>query len=137
MKPDHPQDLTPGQHALLEDALLQRQRSLEHELQTQLGAQGRVEHAREQLLQDADGEQAHAADREVDLARSDANLDALRQVNEALQRLRSPGFGRCSDCGEAISFDRLKASPEALRCISCQASQERQERGRSDSAHKL
>ena len=125
----HLNTLTPGQHALLEDALLQRQRSLEHELQSQLGAQGRVEHAREQLLQDADGEQAHATDREVDLARSDANLDALRQVNEALQRLRSPDFGLCSDCGEAIAFDRLKANPEALRCISCQTAEERSQGG--------
>lgn len=121
----HSQDLTPGQRALLEDGLLQRQRSLEQELQNQLGTQGRVEHAREQLLQDGDGEQAHAADREVDLARSDANLEALRQVNEALQRLRSPEFGRCSDCGEAIAFDRLKANPEALRCIVCQSADER------------
>lgn len=117
--------LTPGQHALLADALLQRQRSLEHELQTQLGAQGRVEHAREQLLQDADGEQAHATDREVDLARSDANLEALRQVNEALQRLHSADYGLCSDCGGAIAFDRLKANPEAMRCINCQAAEER------------
>ncbi|MDC8772253.1 TraR/DksA family transcriptional regulator [Roseateles albus] len=125
----HSQDLTPGQRALIEAGLLQRQRSLEQELQTQLGAQGRVEHAREQLLQDGDGEQAHAADREVDLARSDANLEALRQVNEALQRLRSPEFGRCGDCGEAIAFDRLKANPQALRCINCQTADERSHGG--------
>ncbi|MCV2352882.1 TraR/DksA family transcriptional regulator [Paucibacter sp. B2R-40] len=124
MKSHHAQDLTPGQHALLETALLQRQRGLEQELQAQLGTQGRVEHAREQLLQDADGEQAHAADREVDLARSDANLDALRHVNEALQRLRRPDYGLCSDCGAAIAFERLQANPEALRCIACQASEE-------------
>ncbi|MCV2367745.1 TraR/DksA family transcriptional regulator [Roseateles oligotrophus] len=134
MRHQQAQVLTPGQQAMLEDTLLQRQRSLEHELQTQLGAQGRVEHAREQLLQDADGEQAHATDREVDLARSDANLEALRQVNEALQRLRSPEFGLCSNCGEAIAFDRLKANPEALRCITCQAAEERLHGGTS---HKL
>jgi DnaK suppressor protein len=117
--------LTPGQHALLESALLQRQQSLEHELQTQLGAQGRVEHAREQLLQDADGEHAHATDREVDLARSDQTLEALRQVNEALQRLRQPDFGLCAACGEAIAFDRLRHSPEVLRCITCQENLEK------------
>lgn len=127
--------LTPGQHALLADALLQTQRSLEHELLTQLGAQGRVEHAREQLLQDADGEQAHATDRELDLARSDANLEALRRVNEALQRVHEADFGLCSDCGGTISFDRLMAKPEALRCIGCQAAAE-QAQG-SPSAHKI
>lgn len=117
--------LTPGQHALLESALLQRQQTLEQELQAQLGSQGRVEHAREQLLQDGDGEQAHAADREVDLARSDQTLEALRQVNEALQRLRQPDFGLCIACGEAIAFDRLRHSPEVLRCLDCQAAQEK------------
>ncbi|MBT9491959.1 MAG: TraR/DksA C4-type zinc finger protein [Paucibacter sp.] len=128
------QDLTPGQYAVLEAALLQRQGSLEQELQTQLGEQGRVEHAREQLLQDADGEHAHATDREVDLARSDANLEALRQVNAALQRLRDAEFGLCSDCGAAIAFERLNANPEVLRCITCQAAKEH---GRSGTAHRL
>ena len=117
--------LSPEQHSLLESALLQRQQSLEQELQSQLGEQGRVEHAREQLLQDGDGEQSHAADREVDLARSDAALDALRQVNEALQRLRGPDYGQCIACGEAIAFDRLMASPASLRCIDCQTEQEK------------
>lgn len=128
--------LTPGQHALLESALLQRQQSLEHELQTQLGAQGRVEHAREQLLQDADGEHAHATDREVDLARSDQTLEALRQVNEALQRLRQPDYGLCIACGDTIAFDRLRHSPEVLRCISCQEQLEKSQHSGA-SAHSL
>ncbi|WP_310383824.1 TraR/DksA family transcriptional regulator [Roseateles sp.] len=128
------QDLSPGQYAVLEAALRQRQAVLEQALQSQLGEQGRVEHAREQLLQDGDGEQAHATDREVDLARSDANLDALRQVNEALQRLRSAEFGLCSDCGAAIAFERLKANPEVPRCITCQAAIEH---GQAGTARKL
>ncbi len=117
--------MTAGQLALLEAALTQRQHALERELQAQLGDQGRVEHAREQLLQDSDGERAHDADREVDLARSDLNLDALRQVNEALLRLRQPDYGLCTDCGQGIAFDRLQHSPEVLRCIGCQSAVEK------------
>jgi DnaK suppressor protein len=123
------QHLSPGQFASLEAALLQRQRMVEQALQAQLGEQGRVEHAREQLLQDADGEHAHAIDREVDLARSDANLEALRQVNAALQRLRGAEFGLCSDCGAAIAFERLSANPEVLRCITCQTAIEHGQAG--------
>jgi DnaK suppressor protein len=77
--------------AQLETALIQPRQALEQAMHEQLGELGRAEHAREQLLQEADGESAHDADRKVDLARSDSGLDALRQVNEALQRLRFGG----------------------------------------------
>ncbi len=119
------QALTPGQHALLEAALVQKQQRLEQSLQAQLGGQDRVTHAREQLLQDADDAREHDAEREVDLARSDRNLEALREVNEALLRLRSPDYGLCIDCGKGIAFDRLQHSPEVLRCIDCQSAQEK------------
>lgn len=115
-------ELTAGQYALLESALLRKQQLLEHELHLQLDGQDRVEHAREQLLQDGDGERAHDADREVDLARSDLTTDALRHVNEALLRLRQrQDYGICVDCGCAIPFDRLQLSPEVLRCTDCQS----------------
>ncbi|WP_397535030.1 TraR/DksA family transcriptional regulator [Roseateles sp.] len=119
------QALTPGQHALLENALVQKQQRLEQSLQAQLGGQDRVTHAREQLLQDADDAREHDAEREVDLARSDRNLEALREVNEALLRLRSPDYGLCIDCGKGIAFDRLQHSPEVLRCIDCQSALEK------------
>lgn len=129
-------DLTPGQYALLEAALLQRQQLLEHELHVQLDGQGRVEHARQQLLEDNDGETAHDADREVDLARSDLTTDALRHVNEALLRLRKrQDYGICVDCGCAIPFDRLHLSPEVLRCTDCQSTLET--RGGGTSHHTL
>lgn len=128
--------MTAGQLALLEAALTQRQHGLERELQAQLGDQGRVEHAREQLLQDGDGERAHDADREVDLARSDQNLDALRQVNEALLRLRQPDYGLCIDCGQGIAFDRLQHNPEVLRCVTCQSAAERRS-GLNSTHHSL
>jgi len=117
--------LTPGQKAQLEAALRLQQHALQAELALQLGeAPDRIQHAREQLLQDTDGETAHEADREVDLARSDATLQALREVDTALQRLQDPGFGQCADCGAAIAFERLRLSPQVTRCISCQSAAE-------------
>ncbi|MEO3712458.1 TraR/DksA family transcriptional regulator [Roseateles flavus] len=116
--------LTPGQKGLLETALLTQRSRLEAELKLQLGGEDRVTHAREQLLQDTDGETAHEADREVDLARSDATLLALRQVDAALQRLQEPDFGHCADCGAAIAFERLRLSPQVTRCIECQSAAE-------------
>lgn len=119
------QYLTIGQLALLEAALVQRQQMFKQEFQSQLGEQGRVEHAREQLLQGLDDEREHDADREVDLARSDQTLDALGQIEQALQRLHGEDYGMCSDCGEPIPFERLRHSPEVTRCISCQTKLEK------------
>lgn len=116
--------LTPGQKGLLETALLAQRQRLESELALQLGGTDRVTHAREQLLQDTDGETAHDADREVDLARSDATLQALREIDAALQRLQDADFGLCADCGGAIAFDRLRLSPQVTRCITCQSATE-------------
>jgi len=116
--------LTPDQKRLLETALQAQRSRLEGELALQLGGTDRITHAREQLLQDTDGETAHEADREVDLARSDATLQALREVDTALQRLQDPGFGQCADCGAAIAFERLRLSPQVTRCISCQSAAE-------------
>ncbi len=116
--------LTPGQHALLDNALrLQRQR-VEQALQAQLQGTDRITHAQQLLADDARELPAHEDEREVDQARSDQLLAELRALDDALQRLRTPGYGRCVDCGAVIPFDRLQLQPQALRCTDCQAAQE-------------
>lgn len=114
--------LTPGQQAQLKELLELRQHELDGRVARQ--PQGRAEHAREVLLQDGDDAPQRDADREVDLARSDADLRELGAVSAALARLHEPGFGRCTDCGEAIAFDRLRIEPWALRCVACEARRE-------------
>ena len=112
--------LTAGQRALMQANLLARRTELERQIAQQLGGRSRPEHAREVLLQAGDSP-AHDADREVDLARSDREIDELRAVNEALVRLEGEDYGLCDDCGEAIPFDRLQGYPQALRCVACQS----------------
>lgn len=119
------QPLTAGQLALLEAALVQRLHVLQGALRAQLGDQDRIAHARDQLLEGLDDEREHDADREVDLARSDLTVDTLGKIEEALKRLHGKDFGKCSDCGETIPFDRLQRSPEVTRCIDCQTAVER------------
>lgn len=55
--------------------------------------------------------------------------NALNDVDAALQRLRDGGFGACSDCGGAISIERLRAYPTAMRCVDCQTHVEKQHLG--------
>ncbi|MDT9001697.1 TraR/DksA C4-type zinc finger protein [Paucibacter sp. APW11] len=122
----HP-PISPAQRAALQATLEQQQAALQTQLDAQLGGEGRVAHAHEQLQQDGDGERAHNADRELDLARSDHLLQALGEVNEALARLNADGYGLCCDCGEAIAYARLAASPQVLRCLACQSATEQRQ----------
>jgi DnaK suppressor protein len=112
--------LTLAQRALLTSELEQRQVDLDRQIAAELGGSTRVEHAREVLLQDGDDAPARDADREVDLARSDQDMNELRAVKEALLRLQGGKYGLCADCGEEIPFARLQHSPEATRCVACQ-----------------
>jgi len=58
------------------------------------------------------------------LASDDAviNQDAadVRDIIAARERLSAGTYGTCTDCGEAIAYERLLAYPTAKRCIHCQ-----------------
>ena len=43
----------------------------------------------------------------------------LKDVNLALEKIKSDGYGKCEKCGKNISQDRLKAYPEARLCMKC------------------
>jgi DnaK suppressor protein len=116
--------LTLAQRALLTAELEQRQQDLERQIAGEFGGASRVEHAREVLLQDGDDAPARDADREVDLARSDQDLDELRAVKDALVRMQGSTYGLCADCGAEVPYARLQHTPEVLRCIACQTALE-------------
>jgi RNA polymerase-binding transcription factor len=51
--------------------------------------------------------------------------EALRDIDEALQRIAERSYGECPDCGSEIGYGRLAAFPTASRCVSCQTVRER------------
>jgi DnaK suppressor protein len=116
--------LTAGQRAMLESDLLQRQQSLQRRLDLHLGGNSRTEHARDLLQQDGDDAPQRDSDREVDQALTDLEVQALASVNEALRRLPTPAYGLCERCGVGIAVDRLRAEPDARRCIACETAVE-------------
>lgn len=121
--------LTTGQRAWIKSLLEERQAQLDQRLTNQLGGSSRVEHSRELLLADSDDIGEREAARELDMILSDRELREVGEVSAALRRLHDDDFGRCSDCGSEIPFDRLKVEPWALRCIDCEAQRERAARG--------
>lgn len=52
----------------------------------------------------------------------------INKVREALERIREGTFGICSECGEMISVERLRARPVTDLCIACKEEQELTER---------
>ena len=58
----------------------------------------------------------------ADLEQADVtrDLDEFRALEAARERLKEGGYGVCIDCRNDIGYERLKASPAALRCVRCQ-----------------
>jgi RNA polymerase-binding protein DksA len=53
------------------------------------------------------------------------NVEAIKEIDAALARIKAHQFGRCVDCGAEVAFERLKAFPTARRCVACQGMHER------------
>ncbi len=60
----------------------------------------------------------------VDALGNEATAE-LRQISDALQRIDAGDYGKCRDCGEQISPERLLANPVAELCIDCANEAER------------
>ena len=48
----------------------------------------------------------------------------LEQIDEALARIRSGGYGICRNCGQPIKKARLEALPFATLCVKCKEVEE-------------
>lgn len=44
---------------------------------------------------------------------------ALKEIDEALERIKQGTFGRCEECGESIPKARLQALPYTRHCVAC------------------
>lgn len=51
--------------------------------------------------------------------------DAQDEITAALSRIQEGSFGRCEQCSNAISFDRLEAMPHTRYCKACAAQERR------------
>lgn len=72
------------------------------------------------------GDQATAAlltDFDNEIARRHG--EAMRDLDDALRRIKGPYYGTCIDCGDDIGIERLTASPTAIRCVACQGVREK------------
>ena len=118
--------LTSQQTRLLETRLLAQRSGLLTEARAEL-AQA-TEHSYAAIAGEVPdfGDQATAsslADYENVIARR--HVEVVKEIDDALLRIKAHGFGKCADCGTDIGFARLRASPAARRCVPCQSQHER------------
>lgn len=90
-----------------------------------------VRQTRERTLQETpaniadrarDSEDDSFADLIIDtnLAEMDRDVEELRMIDSALQRISAGTYGECMDCAQPIATARLEAEPTAERCVKCQ-----------------
>ncbi len=97
---------------------------LKHELEERLAdLQTRLSSIKKDVTQahsvdSAERAQERENDEVVDAIGNETAL-SISVIQAALGRIESGTYGVCEDCGETIGQARLKAIPEATRCLSC------------------
>lgn len=92
------------------------------DLDEPIGRLSRMDAMQQQSMTRATREAARARLKQVEAA--------LQRIDEVARQVEPSGtaardYGCCVECEEPIGFDRLKARPEALLCIACQADREK------------
>jgi RNA polymerase-binding transcription factor DksA len=118
--------MTPNQIQELHRAIEQRRAALIDELRED------AERVRRDRHEDLAGAAPDPGDESVatliaDLGHADMgrDVDELRGLEAARGRLADGSYGICLDCGAEIAFERLQATPTAVRCIRCQTAHEK------------
>ena len=113
--------LTPQQTQELQATIERRRAALASELRED------VERVRRDRHEDLAGAAPDPGDESVatliaDLDHADVgrDLQELRGLEAARGRISDGSYGVCLDCGGEIGFERLRATPSAVRCIDCQ-----------------
>lgn len=70
---------------------------------------------------------ASVADLLIDLDNAMVHRDVqeIREIEGAMERMDGGNYGNCIDCGLPIDYERLLVFPAAKRCLPCQEQYER------------
>ena len=98
--------------------------ALKWELEQRLALlQARLASIRSDVTREHSGDSAEQAQErendEVVDAIGNETAQSIRAVQAALERIAAGTYGICGACGQPIAPARLKAVPEATRCVNC------------------
>lgn len=120
---------SPRQLAEFKAVLSRRRAALAAEIRTKLAETGGG-HGAPDVPTTTDGGDKALLDlaSEIGLGEIRRDVEELQDIEAAQARLAGGSFGQCTECGERIALERLRAWPTAKRCTPCQQAHE-QRRG--------
>jgi DnaK suppressor protein len=65
---------------------------------------------------------------DISLKQLSTHRENLLKIDEVLRKLAEGTYGKCEDCGEDISEERLKLIPFAIYCVDCKEKREQLEK---------
>ncbi|MGC2518015.1 MAG: TraR/DksA C4-type zinc finger protein [Burkholderiales bacterium] len=114
-------DLTRKQLDELQHSIQERHESLMAEIREE------VARSRDETHADVVGPVTDAGDESIadlvadlDNAEVSRDLQEVRELEAAQARIAAGTYGTCAACGAGIDFERLRATPAAIRCVDCQ-----------------
>lgn len=63
---------------------------------------------------------------DLEMLLAEEDVRELKQIEDALARIRAGHYGVCEQCGRSIKKARLKAIPFATLCVSCKEEEEKE-----------
>ena len=119
-------NLTQAQLKRLEGMMRERQRMLTEEVKAKREDTASAS-AEDQMGGVGDPGDESVVRMQTDLSIEEAgrDLEELRDIDGALQRIADGSYGNCDDCGAEIDYRRLEAQPTATRCVPCQSQHEK------------
>lgn len=116
--------MTPEQLTFYRDLLIEKLESL----------LGTAEQTIEELTKDDDSfpdpvdRAMSESSMSIVLRKRDRERKLIEKIRSALKKIQDGSYGECDDCMDEISSERLRARPEATRCINCKEEQETKEK---------
>jgi len=110
---------------ILKEMLFEKKRETVRELEEQLGRQLSAE-LRERIRTALDVGDQSTLDlfESIDLSLLEMKNKTLKNIEEAIRRVKDNSYGNCEECGAGIPERRLIAMPFARTCIVCQEKRE-------------
>ena len=65
-----------------------------------------------------------ASEKDFSYGRMESQSEELKEIKDALERIKDGSFGLCENCQGGIPKGRLKAISYARRCVKCQEKEE-------------
>jgi DnaK suppressor protein len=70
-------------------------------------------------IQDMADAASNSYNADILMSISDNDLNLLKDIDNALDKIKNGAYGICEECEEKINEKRLEANPVARYCISC------------------